>query len=231
MLDLTLKWYLERDGSKLIVHDITGAFDPNNTGGYGGDNANRSSFAFVLYPRYKPTTSDPIDIGVLNNAYKDGKIALNYDEAHPNNYETIIEFPTEKDGVYDINAFLVPTTVAGNAGDIYYNTTSGLIEEYQDDLTIAELTDYNKLFNVQKLIQVNCSEIVMNRTYLCASRFFRYYLQYDENDPDCNEAKIYWKKWLTTMGQLWGAFDNQRGGYKIEAQEIMEGLDNVCNNM
>lgn len=218
---------LDTKGTEITISDYTDEYAVDtNDGGYGSPNLDRNDYAVVVYPRYKWAEKAKEEIGVSTFKYKTGVLGLDYNAAYTNTKRSMFEVPVVRDGVYEIPMILVPISVATEEGNIRYNTTTSVLEIYTEG-SFVELTDFEKLLNPVLLPQTDCSEIILTRTRLAVQNFWELYIKYRGTGK--NEENIYKGKHHFVNGQMISAFINHRQGSRLKAQEIVEGIDNMCN--
>ena len=138
---------LEANSSKFTIIDETGETVVNfNDNGYGTPNPDRNSYATVLVAYYQPYEGDKSLITNLETH-------IDYDDSYDNSHKSSIEVPYSKDGWYEFNYILVPTSVDPEVGSIIYSTTTNTIQEYDSNFQLVDIEDSSKLLNADLLIQ------------------------------------------------------------------------------
>lgn len=124
-------------GDEATVEDSTGVYDvSDNPGGYGTPNPERNELGLVALIDYKATGGDET---VVPTTF-DGLTV------------TEIVVPITKDGHIQVDGWLLPIIVGGEAeGAFGYDTSDGLPKQYLSAVWV-EVTDLNDLFADEALI-------------------------------------------------------------------------------
>jgi len=125
------------DGTLVYIKDSTGDYDVDtNPGGYGAPNPERNTIGWVNLVQYKASTGD-VEMTINSN----------------NPISAIqIDVTLDLDGWIQVNGWLLPIIVGGEAEDTYaYDTSDGKVKQLQSSVWV-EITDYTVLLSATGLI-------------------------------------------------------------------------------
>ena len=138
LLDGKYEATFSTEGDKAYVADSTGNYDAGtNPGGYGAPNPDRNQIGWVNLVVYKALTADEV---ITAESY-DGLAAIQ------------ITIPLTKDGHIQVDGWLLPIIVGGEAeGTFAYDTTDGKTKKLTSAVWV-EVTDLTDLYADTSLVR------------------------------------------------------------------------------
>lgn len=139
-LALNFKYEITSDRTKLIVTDQTGVYSPNNLGGWGSPNTERSAVGLYCYVTYQPYNKPLESVTAITPVF-------DISGSYTNDHQSIFEFNYSKDGWYRI--LLVAMTqeeydAITNSEDLINSEV--FTNTYQEDILMVNLAvQYNCL--------------------------------------------------------------------------------------
>ena len=230
-LELKIENSINVTGKSLYVKDITGLYTvPLNEGGYGTPNLNRRDIALMGIVTKFVTDDESLLLSPVNDQ-------IDYDDSYTNDYQSVFEFTTDKDGGYQHYMLMFLPSADGNLylngepiqlGDYFYYTPDGGIYQKEGNGSITLIQDYSVLIDPDN---GDVPEQVSERRFWTPQLQIKQaslYNDYRKARDNCdNESEILNKitECNTNIEQASGIFYR---GYYMEAQEIIDRMLTLC---
>jgi hypothetical protein len=148
-----------------------------------------------------------------------------YDNTADNGDITEFEADYIKDGWHTVAIAVLPLAPANSEGNIRYNTTTLLVEEYVDGSWVP-LTDYDKVLESETLI-VSSRDIILYSKHTIQINC----LWLDIVNNRCKDKKCATETFWFARGQLFSMLNQFAIGNKWEAQRMMENIEKVTQQI
>jgi len=155
-IQLKAKLSITNDLKTIQINDVTGAYTPNNTTGYGTPNQNKSALALILLVDKVPYTGNPVPQDIIPDA-------VSYDPSANNEADSIFKIDYKEDGWYKLMMFGIPTVVSTpEENNIRYNDAQNEVQIYtQAGWNSMELEDLKDHIDNESIYTLEQDEIVI----------------------------------------------------------------------
>lgn len=193
------------------------------------DNAEKILFSDATSVWGNPDKADVALLGLVKyNAVTAPEFTFDqvvYDNTADNMDVTSFEADYVKDGWHTVALAVLPLAPANSEGNIRYNTTTLLVEIYEEGVWTT-LTDYDKVLDSETLI-VSSRDIILYSKHTIQINC----LWLDIVNNRCKDKKCSTETFWFARGQLFSMLNQFAIGNKWEAQRMMENLEKVTQQI
>jgi hypothetical protein len=219
---LVPKYAVTIDVSKLVVTDITGAYDAStNPGGWGGTNQLDESAVWAVVTR-KASTGDEFFEPVASQ--------IIFDNAALNTKETEFEFEFINDGVLEVVLGMLKASTDGinyagggaiGEGEIFYWSNAGTLIWKMVSGT-PEVVEINDLVGDDNVVQTLASDILLPRLAVQKQALYKEYTI--KRDTRCDDAQELFDELQKLSQDIQGAIYAYYSGLTVQAQDQVETM-------